>query len=264
MILTVDIGNTHIHLGLFIRGALRKTWSLASKPQRTSDEYSMLLRGLIGEGMPLVGAIVSSVVPSLELPVSQAIEQEYKAMPMILSEKTPIGIVNGYRHPAEVGMDRLANAVGGIYFYGAPILILDFGTAITLDYIAPPKTEGTMPVYMGGAILPGIEMAAQALARGTARLPQVPLTEPERVIGRTTVESIQAGLLHGYYGAIQTLVERAKEEIGSSCDVIATGGDAMNLRRHLPFLHAVEPELTIYGLRQIYGLNFNCTLPPRR
>lgn len=264
MILTVDIGNTHIHMGLFIRGALRKTWSIASTPQRTSDEYALLMRGLVGESMPLQGAIVSSVVPSLELPIARAIEQEYKAMPLIMSEKTPIGIVNGYRHPAEVGMDRLADAAGGFYMYGAPLLILDFGTAITLEYIAPPKNEGAMPVYMGGAIMPGIEMAAQALAKGTARLPQVPLTEPEHVIGRTTTESIQAGLLHGYYGAINTLVERSKEEIGQACDVIATGGDALNLRRHLPFLRAVEPDLTLYGLRQIYGLNFNCPLPPRR
>ncbi len=264
MILTVDIGNTHIHLGLFIRGALRKTWSLSSKPGRTCDEYAMYLRGLIGEGMPMVGAIVSSVVPSLELPIARAIEQEYKTQPLILSEETPIGLVNGYRNHAEVGMDRLANAVGGCHFFGAPLLILDFGTAITLDYVAPPAKPGAMAAYMGGAILPGIEMSAQALARGTARLPHVSLVEPARVIGRTTAESIQAGLMHGYRGAITTLVELAKEEIGHSCDVIATGGDALNLRAHLPFITAVEPELTLYGLRQIYGINNNCPLPTRR
>jgi type III pantothenate kinase len=120
-----------------------------------------------------------------------------------------------------------------------------------------------MPIYLGGAIMPGIELAAEALVRGTARLPRVSLTEPRRVIGRTTAESIQAGLTHGYLGAIHTLVDRSREEIGMACPVVATGGDALGLRTHLPFLQAVEPDLTLYGLRQIYGLNFDCPLPER-
>lgn len=263
MILTVDIGNTHIHLGLFIRGALRKTWTLSSTPARTYDEYALTLRGLIGEGMPMRGAIVSSVVPRLEWPMAKAVEQEFKTIPLILSKDTPMGIINGYEHPDEVGMDRLANAVGAQYFHGAPVMVLDFGTAITLDYLAAPARPGHSPVYMGGAIMPGIEMAAEALVRGTARLPRVALNEPRRAIGRTTAESIQAGLMHGYLGAIQTLVERSREEVGMACPVLATGGDALNLRTHLPFLAAVEPDLTLYGLRQIYGLNFDCPLPPR-
>lgn len=263
MILTVDIGNTHIHLGLFIRGALRKTWTLSSRPAKTADEYALLLRGLIGDGMPMQGAIVSSVVPRLELPVARSIEQEFKTVPLILDKTTPIGIINGYEHPDEVGMDRLANAAGAYYFLGAPILVLDFGTAITLDYVGPAPRSERMPVYLGGAIMPGIEMAAEALASGTARLPRVPLAEPRRAIGRTTAESIQSGLMHGYLGAIQTLVERAREEIGLACPVIATGGDALNLRAQLPFLSSVEPDLTLYGLRQIYGLNHNCPLPER-
>lgn len=264
MILTVDIGNTHIHLGLFIRNALRKTWSLSSKPPRTCDEYAMLLRGLIGEGMPLVGAVVSSVVPRLEWPVMQAIEQEYKTEPMILDELTPTGITNGYEHPDEVGMDRIANAVGASHFYGAPVMVLDFGTAITLDYVAPAPPGETQPVYLGGVILPGIEMTAEALSRGTARLPQVRITEPHRVIGRTTAESIQSGLVHGSIGAISMIIERAREEIGQACPIIATGGDALDLMEHLPVIQAVEPELTLLGLRQIYGLNRNCPLPRRR
>jgi type III pantothenate kinase len=117
---------------------------------------------------------------------------------------------------------------------------------------------------MGGAILPGIEMAADALARGTARLPKVPLSEPRRVIGRTTIESIQAGLAHGYLGAIGTLVERAREEAGTAVPVYATGGDALNLRAHLPFLAGTEPNLTLIGLRQIYGINHDCPLPNPR
>lgn len=263
MILTVDIGNTHIHLGLFIRGALRKTWTLSSHPARTADEYALLLRGLIGDGLPMNGAIVSSVVPRLEAPVAKSIELEFKTVPLILDQSTPIGLLNGYEHPDEVGMDRLANAAGAYYFFEAPVLVLDFGTAITLDYLAPATRADPRPIYLGGAIMPGIEMAAEALARGTARLPRVPLSEPRRVLGRTTVESIQAGLMHGYLGAIGTLVERAREEIGQVCPVVATGGDALNLRSQLPFLSSVEPDLTLYGLRQIYGLIHDCPLPEK-
>jgi len=263
MILIVDIGNTHIHLGLFIRGALRKTWTLSSQPPRTHDEYALFLRELIGDGMPMSGAIVCSVVPRLEAPVARAIEQEFKTAPLILDAGVPMGIVNGYDLPSEVGMDRLANAVGACYFFGAPVMVLDFGTAITLDYLSAPTGREPLPVYLGGAIMPGIELAAEALARGTARLPRVSLLEPRRVIGRTTAESIQAGLAHGYLGAIQTLVERAREEIGQAVRVVATGGDALNLSAHLPFLHAIEPDLTLYGLRQIYGINHDCPLPPR-
>ncbi|MCL5270943.1 MAG: type III pantothenate kinase [bacterium] len=264
MILVADIGNTHIHLGLFIRGSLRETWTLSSVPARTPDEYRILLRGLVGENISyLKGAIVSSVVPRLEWPFSRAIEKEFELIPMILTKSTNMGILNGYEHPDEVGMDRLANAAGANYMYGPPALVLDFGTAITLDYLAEPLHAGHPPIYIGGAILPGIEMAAEALVRGTAQLPRVPLAEPPHVLGRTTVQSIQSGLTHGYLGAIQTLVERAWEEIGQSCRVIATGGDALNLKEHLPFLHAVEPELTLYGLRQIYGINNDCPLPSR-
>lgn len=263
MILTVDIGNTHIHLGLFIRGALRKTWTLSSQPVKTHDEYALLLRGLIGDGMPMSGAIVASVVPRLEGPVARAIEQEFKTVPLVLDHTVPMGIINGYERPEEVGMDRLANAVGAHYFYGAPVMVLDSGTAFTLDYLARPARKGHLPIYLGGAIMPGIEMAAEALVRGTARLPRIALSEPGRVLGRTTAESIQSGLYHGYMGAILTLVERAREEIGQACPVVATGGDALNLRAHLPFLSAAEPDLTLYGLRQIYGLNHDCPLPPR-
>ena len=262
MILTVDIGNTHITLGLFIRGALRETWSISSKPMRTRDEYALLMRGLIGEELPLDGAIVSSVVPRLDTPLAEAIAREFKTTPMILGPEIPMGLVNGYAHPDEVGMDRLANSVGAIYFFDAPVIILDFGTAVTLDYVAEPPPDAKEPVYLGGAILPGIEMSAEALVAGTARLPRVPLVEPGRVIGRTTVESIQAGLAHGFQGAIRTLVERAWDESGNRCPVVSTGGDALNLKAHLPFINLLEPNLTLYGLRQIWGLNHNNPLPP--
>jgi type III pantothenate kinase len=261
MILVVDAGNTHIHLGLFTRGVLRGTWKLSSDIRRTEDEYAFLLHGLLGENVHLEGAIISSVVPPLTHILARALEDGSHVEPMILHARTEIGLINGYRHPDEVGMDRLANAVGGHFFHGAPLLILDYGTAVTLDYVAPPAGGKSKPIYMGGAILPGIRLAAESLGKGTSKLPTIDMKDPDRVIGRTTVDSIRSGLVHGYTGAIATLVERAREEIGHPCRVVATGGDAHWFKEKMPFQHAVEPALTLYGLRQIYGINNGCPLP---
>ncbi len=266
MILVVDAGNTHIHLGLFTRGVLRGTWKLSSDLRRTSDEYAFYLRAVLGDDTPYDGAIISSVVPPLTSTLVDAVQKNCNVKPLVLGPDTHIGLVNGYKHPTEVGMDRLANAVGGCYFHGAPLLILDYGTAVTLDYVAEPETPGSKPIYKGGAIMPGMRLAAEALGRGTSKLPTIDLVDPESVIGGTTVESIRSGLVHGYLGAITALVERAREEIGVECKVVATGGDALWFKDRMPFLHAANPDLTLYGLRQIYGLNNNCPLPknPRK
>lgn len=261
MILTVDIGNTHMHLGLFTHGKLRYTWKLSSDRRRTSDEYGIMIRGMLGE-VPLSGVIISSVVPRVDKPVGAALKENYHIEPFFLTHDAETGVVNGYARPAEVGMDRLANAAGAYYFFGAPVLVLDFGTAITLDYLEPNDHPEKLPIYRGGAIMPGIELAAESLSKGTALLPKVDLVEMRNVIGRTTEESILSGLHHGYLGAIGTLVERAREEIGMACKVVATGGDALGLKSHMPYLHAVEPYLTLYGLREIYGRNFDCRMPP--
>lgn len=157
-------------------------------------------------------------------------------------------------------MDRLASAVGGNYFFGAPLLILDFGTAVTLNFISEPETPGGAPVYRGGAIMPGIRLAAQALYTGTSKLPSIELSDPDGVIGGTTAESIRSGLIFGYQGAITALIDQARQEIGGPCKVVATGGDAAWFKEKIPALEAVEPNLTLYGLRQIYGLNNNCPL----
>ncbi|MBI1783888.1 type III pantothenate kinase [Candidatus Sumerlaeota bacterium] len=262
MILVVNVGNTHIHLGLFTRGVLRGTWKLSTDPRRTADEYAFLLHGLLGENTSFDGAIISSVVPPITHTLKEAVAKNCHVKPMVLTSRTEIGIVNGYRHPEEVGMDRLANAVGGNYFFGAPLLILDYGTAVTLDYVAASEPPGGKPVYKGGAIMPGLRMAAEALGRGTSKLPTIELIDPEKVIGGTTIESIRSGLVHGYLGAVTTLVDRARDEIGGDCRVVATGGDALWFKDRLPFLSAADPNLTLFGLRQIYGINNDCPLPP--
>lgn len=261
MILVLDVGNTHVHIGLFTLGRLRATWRLASDLRRTDDEYAFLIHGVLGEDIHPEGSIISSVVPPLTSTLRDAVRKALHVDPTIMSASTELGIVNGYRHPQEVGMDRLANAVGGYYFHGAPLLVLDFGTAVTLDYLAPPEREGGKPVYKGGAILPGMRMSAASLARGASQLPNVDLVEPSRVIGGTTADSIRSGLVFGMMGAIAGIVERAREEIGMACRVVSTGGDAEWFRDRIPYLHDVQPDLTLYGLRQIYGINHGCPLP---
>lgn len=261
MILVIDVGNTNLHLGLFTMNRLRATWRLATDTRRTADEYCFLIRGVLGDDITIDGCLISSVVPPINATLMQAIEKAYHCKPMLHEASTEMGIINGYDRPSEVGMDRLANAVGGVYFYGAPLLILDFGTAVTLDYVAAPDPPGEKPIYRGGAILPGLNLAAESLYRGTSKLPIVDLTEPRSVIGGTTANSIRSGLFFGFQGAITTLIERAREEIGQACRVVATGGDAARFRDRLNMPIEVQADLTLYGLRQIYGLNKGCPLP---
>lgn len=261
MILVLDIGNTHIHIGLFTRGKLRASWDLSTDPRRTVDEYGLQLSGILGDEIAIEGAILSSVVPRVTQTLAVAVERTCHIDPMVMTARTTMGIRNGYRHPDEVGMDRLANAVGGYHLYGAPLLVLDYGTAITLDFLSGPEGADPRPVYQGGVIMPGMQLAAEALARGTAQLPTIDISQPTNLIGRTTVESIQSGLVNGYLGAVEALVQRARQEIGVPCRVVSTGGDAERLRDHMPFIDAVEADLTLYGLRQIYGINNNCPLP---
>jgi type III pantothenate kinase len=261
MILVLDIGNTHVHIGLFTRGKLRATWNLSTDSRRTVDEYSLQLSGILGDDITIEGSIISSVVPRVTTTLYNAIERTCHVVPMILSARTNIGIRNGYLHPEEVGMDRLANAVGGHHLYGSPLLVLGFGTAITLEFLSGPADGDPRPIYRGGVIMPGIQLAADALARGTSKLPLIDVSQPAQLIGRTTVESIRSGLVNGYIGAVESLVRRAREEIGIDCHVISTGGDSERFREHMPFVDAVEPDLSLYGLRQIYGINNGCPLP---
>lgn len=261
MILVLDVGNTHIHMGLFTRGILRGTWKLSTDLRRTADEYAFLIHGILGEDIRFDGGIISSVVPPITRTLFDALEKACHIEAMILDHTTETGLINGYRHPNEVGMDRIANAVGGAFFWGSPLLILDYGTAITLDYVSAAERPGGKPVYQGGAIMPGIKLAAESLGRGTSKLPTIELTDPDSIIGHTTVESIRSGLVHGFIGAVTALVDRARDEVGGETRVVATGGDATWFKDRLPFLHAIEPALTLFGLRQIYGLNNDCPLP---
>lgn len=253
MLLALDIGNTNIALGLFDGDECRHFWRLSSDTGRTIDEYAILLHQLFTlnkiDTDAIDAVVIGSVVPVLSVTLEPALRHVVKARVFEVNHNARMPVANSYAKPREVGIDRLANAVGGIHFYGAPLIVVDIGTAITLDVISRERE------YLGGAILPGIEMSADALARRTARLPLIAPKAPRHVIGRTTVESIRSGILHGHVGAIDYLVESMWKELGYKTATVATGGLAPTILSESRRVKQVNEELTLHGLRQIYEHN---------
>jgi len=253
VLLAADIGNTKIAFGLFEGEDLIERWSVRTDPDKSADEYALLIRQLFEmRGAPpdqAHSAVLSSVVPSVERAVGAALEQICHAEVLPINADTPIGIKNLYDHPEEVGADRLANAVGGKALRGAPVIVVDFGTATTFDIITPAGD------YAGGLILPGMEMSAQALFDHTAKLPRVSPKKPKLVVGKTTIGSIRSGLFWGFVAAVDGLVERLRGELGGDWPVVATGGCAPAIAAESRHIEHVEPDLTLHGLRIIWDKN---------
>jgi type III pantothenate kinase len=253
MLLAVDTGNTHTVLGLFEGSRLRADWRVATRKDCTADELGALLRALFaGEGLvPGVvdGVIVSSVVPDWNGVLAATAERTFGRTALFVAPGVKTGLPILYENPHEVGADRIVNAVAAVHRYGAPVLILDFGTATTFDVVSP-KGE-----YLGGAIAPGLGISAEALFTRAARLSRVDVRKPARIIGRTTEESVQAGLFHGYVALVEGVVKRLRAELGVDAPVIATGGLAPVFEAELGILTAVVPDLTLEGLRLIWEKN---------
>ena len=193
--------------------------------------------------------VMASVVPAVEKSIGAALAGICHAQLLVVSPSTPLGIRNLYEVPEEVGADRLANAVGGKAMRGAPVIVIDFGTATTFDVISP---EGD---YLGGLILPGLDMEAQALFDYTAKLPRVSPKRPKRVLGRNTIASIRSGLFWGYVSAIEGLINRLREELGGDWPLVATGSYAPTIASETDLINQVEPDLTLHGLRMIWEVN---------
>jgi type III pantothenate kinase len=253
MLLTIDVGNTHITLGVFKNDNLSVHWRIATDLKKTEDEYAMILRNLFSlsewDKSRVKGAIVESVIPHLNWVLKKSIRKVFDLNTLILTTQTNIGLKNLYSNPQEVGMDRLANAVCGKRVYGAPIIIVDFGTAITLDLV---NRDGN---YVGGVIMPGLEMGADALFKRTSKLPRISLLCPPHIIGKSTVTSLQAGLYYGALGSVSYLIEKFWEEIGYKTNVVATGGGAGYLVRELSMIDSYDPYLTLRGLKHIWEMN---------
>lgn len=252
-LLAIDVGNTNIVLGLFEGDVLVRRWRVATDPRRMPDEYAVTVAALFSlaghDSADVEAAIIGSVVPSVEATLTTALRTLIGREPLIVSPSLQSGIRVVYAPTAVVGADRIANAVATLPCYGAPAIVVDFGTATTFDAISKGGD------YVGGAIAPGLEIAQEALVTRAARLTPVPLVPPSHAVGTSTVESIQSGAIFGYAGLVDGLVRRFRGEIGAEATVIATGGLAELIAPHTETVQHVDPDLTLRGLRLLFERN---------
>ncbi len=253
MLLTVDIGNTNINIGVFDGSKLKGTWKVATGVHRMPDEYASLLLNLFDrqgiDASQITGAILCSVVPPLVGVFEEVCRRYLKVLPLVVESGVKTGVRICLDNPREVGADRVVNAVAAHQMYGGSVIVIDLGTATTFDAVSE---DGD---YLGGAIAPGIAIATEALFTRTAALPRVELTHPKRAVGRSTVAAMQSGIVFGYAGLIEGIVTRIQQEMGGKAKVVATGGYAELLARETPVIEVVNPDLTLIGLRLIYEMN---------
>ena len=257
MLLAIDVGNTNIVLGVFDGESLRVTWRLLTLRERTADEVGLMVTGLFAneqiDRARVSGVVMASVVPPLT-PIMEGMVRRYFGQdPLVVDPCGNAGMPIKYENPDEVGADRIANAIAGYERYGhprgVPLIIADLGTATTFDAVTAAGE------YLGGVICPGPQIAAEALFQRAARLPRVDVRKPPSVIGRTTVGAIESGLFYGYLGMVEQLVARMTGELGSTTIAIATGGLAPLIAPETRVFAAVEPDITLYGLRLVWERN---------
>jgi type III pantothenate kinase len=254
MLLAIDIGNTNVVLGVFDdEERLVENWRVGTNAQITPDEYAMTFKDLFNfariELKQITGVIISTVVPPL-LPVMIEMSQKYfRIVPMVVTHQLKTGITIRYDNPKEVGADRIVNAAAAYKIYGGPIIVVDFGTATT--FCAVTK-DGE---YLGGAITPGVKISAEALFQRASKLPRVELTKPPKVIGTDTISAMQAGIIYGYAGLVDGIVERMKNELSLSSKVVATGGLAGLVSPETKTIQEIKPHLTLEGLCLLYAMN---------
>ena len=253
MLLVIDVGNTQTVIGLYVDTDLLDHWRIATNAERTSDEHALLFTQFLDQhgfsfDDDITGIAVSSVVPRLTAVLREMTDRYFRFDPVVIEPGIKSGVPILYDSPREVGADRIANAVGTLDLYGGPAVVVDFGTATTFDAIS---ADGE---YLGGAIVPGIEISMDALFARAAWLRRVELVEPRNVIGRSTVESIEAGVVYGTVALVDGMVRRFEDELGKST-VIATGGLGGLIAPLSDTIQHHEPWLTLHGLRLIYQKN---------
>jgi type III pantothenate kinase len=250
MLLALDVGNTNVTIGAFVREKLAGRWRLRTIHEQTADEWGILLRNLFTlAGLHLAdvnGVIISSVVPAVDQPLEAMSERYFQRKPVFVTAASDLGMTVLYDNPREVGADRLANAVAARAKYGSPSVVVDLGTTINFDIV------GANGDFLGGVICPGIGMSISGLFAKAARLPMVDFREPEKLIGSNTVGSITSGLYYGFVGMIDGIVERVAGELGAGTKVIATGGQGSTIVRASRFVKIYDEDLTLDGLRLIW------------
>ena len=253
MLLAIDLGNTNLTFGLFEGDRLKHDWRLATRRDSMPDELGLVMVQLIRQdGIDPAGVdavVVASVVPPLNASLLQAIERYFGHQPLMVGPGIKTGLKIHYRDPKEVGADRIVAAMAAFRKYGGPLIIIDFGTGTTYDVVS---RDGD---YLGGAIAPGMGISVEALYERAARLQRVELKAPATVIGRTTAESMQAGIIFGYTAQVEGMVARIRKELGEEARVVATGGFAGLIAAQTPVIEAVDQRLMLEGLRLIYELN---------
>ncbi|MBO8172699.1 MAG: type III pantothenate kinase [Bacillaceae bacterium] len=254
MILVMDVGNTNIVMGVYEGKTLKHHWRITTNRNQTEDEYGMLIKNLFHDvGITfeqIEGVIISSVVPPLMFVLEKLSKKYLKQKPLIVGPGIKTGLNIKYENPREVGADRIVNAVAGVYYYGSPLIIVDFGTATTFCYI---DESGS---YMGGVIAPGINIATEALYSKASKLPRIEIVKPDHVVGKNTVNSMQSGIFYGFLGQVEGIVSRMKEEaLPKEPVVVATGGLARLICEESPLIDHLDPLLTLKGLQIIYERN---------
>jgi type III pantothenate kinase len=253
LLLVINVNNTNTKLGLHRQGEWIAHWRIASDREKMPDEYAMLLRNLFDFAdltwADVSGVALASVVPPLTGTFVETCRRYLDRDPLVVTAEVETGVEVLIDYPAEAGADRILNALAAHRLYGGPAIVVDLGTATTFDAIS---AEGA---YLGGAIAPGLGIAAEALFGRTAKLPRIQLIAPPAAIGRNTEHAMQSGVVLGYVGLIEGLVARIRAELGGQATVIATGGLAPVLARETEVIKVVDPLLTLEGLRLIYALN---------
>ena len=245
MLLVIDIGNSNIVMGTYVGKNLMKHWRISTDSQKTGDEYGMLINDLFRyQGVKISDVkdiIISSVVPPLVVPLTKMCERYFKIKPLVV----------GPENPRAIGADRIVNVVGAFEQYGGPLIVIDIGTATTFDVVSESGD------FLGGVIAPGIVASAESLFSSTAKLPRIELVPPKNVIGHNTISCMQSGIIYGYVGQIDTIVEKIRAEMGAAwkAKVVATGGLATMIQRESKTIDRIDHFLTLSGLRVLYERN---------
>ena len=253
MLLAIDVGNTNIGLGIFDGPQLKSTWRIASDQRRMADEYGLLLASILPlkgvDGGDVTAACLCSGVPTLTATFEEVCRSQFGVSPLTVTAGVKTGVSILYDSPRDVGADRIVDAAAAYQLYGGPVIIVDFGTGTVFDAVSEAGE------YLGGAIAPGISVAAEALFLNASMLRRVELVPPKSAIGRNTVAALQSGLVLGYVGLVEGMVARFRAELGQQSRVVATGGLAEVIAKETDVFDEINPNLTLIGLRIIHEMN---------